>query len=52
MVLTLVSSILLLNTDLHSGRVERKMKLNDFVENLLGALDEEERPPEAVLRVR
>ena len=54
---TLVSSALLLNTDLHSGRVERKMKLADFVKNVMGALTEGEHgeasaPPEHILVVR
>jgi hypothetical protein len=49
---TLVSSVLLLNTDLHSGHVERKMRVTDFVENVQGALTEDERPPDTILRVR
>ena len=48
----LVSSALLLNTDLHSGRVDRKMRMSDFVENTMGALSDDERPPESAVRVR
>lgn len=51
MVHTLVSSILILNTDLHSGMVEKKMTKNDFMKNTNMALQDDEQLPEDYLKV-
>ena len=48
---TITSSILILNTDLHSGMVEKKMSKKDFIENTNYALQENERVPEDFLKV-
>jgi len=48
---TLVSSILILNTDLHSGMVEKKMTKNDFMKNTNMALQDDEQLPEDYLKV-
>lgn len=48
---TLVSSVLILNTDLHSGMVEKKMTKNDFAKNTNMALQDDEQLPDDYLKV-
>lgn len=47
---TVVTSMMLLNTDLHSGAVDKKMSASDFVKNTFMALEESERPPDGLLK--
>jgi len=49
---TVVSSILILNTDLHTGMVEKKMTKNDFINNTnLALLPEEQLLPDFLKKI-
>ena len=49
---TLVSSVLILNTDLYSNMVTNKMSQKDFIINTQSALNENEKVSESILKVR